>query len=127
MNSWFSVQATSRREDTLEQIVDLMKHPAFDLRNPNKVRALLVTFAVNNPARFHDSDGRAYTFFTDRLLEVDALNSHMGAAMVRPLMSWRRHEAGRAGRLKEQLQRVVAADKLSPNAFEIASKSLAEE
>ncbi len=126
MNSWFSVQAVSRREDTLEQIQELLGHPAFDLRNPNKVRALLMAFAVNNPTRFHEQDGLAYSFFTDRLLEVDALNSHMGAAMVRPLMSWRRFEPQRGAQLKAQLERAAAAEKLSPNAYEIVSRSLAQ-
>jgi aminopeptidase N len=124
MNAWFAVQAISRREDTLERVQALLDHPQFDLRNPNKVRSLLVAFAANNPLRFHEAGGRAYGFFADRLLEVDTLNSHMGAAMVRQLMNWKRHEPRRADLLKTQLERVAGHAGLSPNAFEIASKSL---
>ncbi len=123
MNSWFAVQAASRREDVLDRVADLLTHPAFDLRNPNKVRSLLGAFA-GNVRRFHDSDGRAYRFFTDNLLQVDALNSHMGAALVRQLMHWRRHEPARSAMMKAQLERVASQAGLSPNAFEIASKSL---
>ena len=124
MNAWFGVQAISRREDTLDRVEALLTHPEFDLRNPNKVRSLLVTFAASNPLRFHEAGGRAYAFFADRLLQVDAINSHMGAAMVRQLMNWKRHEPRRSALLKAQLERVAAHAGLSPNAFEIASKSL---
>jgi aminopeptidase N len=124
MNAWFSVQAVSRREDTLERVHALLGHPAFELRNPNKVRALLVAFAMNNPARFHDRGGAAYDFYTERLLAVDALNAHMGAAMVRPIMSWKRHEPERAARLRAQLERLAAAAGLSANAAEIVTRSL---
>jgi aminopeptidase N len=126
MNSWFAVQAVARREDTLERIGALMQHPAFDIKNPNKVRALISTFAARNPARFHKADGSAYRFFTDRVVEVDALNATMGSSMVRPLMSWRRHEPARAALLKEQLERLAATEGLSANSYEIVSKSLAE-
>jgi aminopeptidase N len=123
MNAWFSIQAVSRRDDTLERVEELLAHPAFDIRNPNKVRSLLLSFAVGNPGRFHEKEGRAYAFYTQRLRQVDALNAHMGSAMVRPLMSWRRHEDERAALLKGHLQELAGAG-LSANAGEIISRSL---
>jgi len=125
MNAWFSIQAVSRRQDTLQRVEALLEHSSFDLRNPNKVRSLLLSFAVGNPGGFHERSGQAYDFYTRLLRQVDAMNAHMGSAMVRPLMSWRRHEEERAGRLKGHLQNLAGAG-LSANAGEIISRSLAD-
>ncbi len=124
MNGWFAIQATSLRPDTLEQIKALMEHKAFDLRNPNKVRSLIGVLGTSNPYRFHEKDGSAYSFYTDQLLKVDALNPQMGAGLSRALISWRRFDKERGLLMKQELERIAAHKGLSSNAYEIVSRSL---
>src|SRR3546814_1540014 len=41
IDKWLAIQATSALPDTLWRIEELLRHPAFSMRNPNKVRALI--------------------------------------------------------------------------------------
>jgi aminopeptidase N len=124
MDKWFALQATSSLPDTLQQVQGLMQHPLFDLRNPNKVRALVGSFAMRNPLHFHAQDGSGYAFLTDRVLELDAMNPQIASRMVRPLMNWRQYEPTRSALMKAQLERIQAHAGLSGDVYEIVSKSL---
>ncbi|MBO0614910.1 MAG: aminopeptidase [Pseudomonadota bacterium] len=124
MDKWFALQATSSLPDTLQQVQGLMQHPLFDLRNPNKVRALVGSFAMRNPLHFHAPDGSGYAFLTDRVLELDAMNPQIASRMVRPLMNWRQYETIRSGLMKAQLERIQTHAGLSGDVYEIVSKSL---
>ena len=44
IDKWFAVQATSRLPGTVAHVRALMQHPAFDLKNPNRVYALIRGF-----------------------------------------------------------------------------------
>lgn len=124
LDKWFSVQALSRRPDTLQRVVDLLRHPAFSLRNPNNVRALIGAFAAN-PVRFHAADGSGYDFFAERILELDPINPQVAARVVQPLGRWQRHQARRQQAMRQALERILAAPALSRDTYEIVSKSLA--
>ncbi len=124
MDKWFSVQAISHRPDTLERVHKLMQHPAFSMRNPNKVRALIGAFSDGNPVRFHAADGSGYAFLADRILELDPLNPQIAARLLRVMARWRRYDPVRQAAMKAQLERIVAAPKVSKDVFEIATKSL---
>jgi len=124
MDKWFSVQAISKREDTLERVKALMGHEAFSITNPNKVRALVGAFCSGNPARFHDISGAGYAFLADRVLELDAINPQIAARLLRGMARWRRYDAKRQGMMKAQLQRILDTEGVSKDVFEIASKSL---
>ncbi len=125
MDKWFAVQATSSLPGTLAHVKALMAHEKFDMRNPNKVRALIGAFAMRNPARFHAVDGSGYTFVADQVLELDKLNPQVASRMVRALINWKRIEPVRSRLMYHQLQRIAASEALSPDVFEIVSKSLA--
>ncbi len=126
IDKWFSLQAMSSRTDTLEQIKKLMEHPAFTMRNPNKVRALVGTFAMANQRNFHAADGSAYAFYADRLMELDNLNPQVAARLAAPLGKWRKFDDDRASKMKAELKRILAKENLSRDLYEIASKSIAE-
>ncbi|MDQ6971037.1 MAG: aminopeptidase N [Mariprofundaceae bacterium] len=123
MDKWFGVQAASSLPDTLTQVRRLMDHPAFDLHNPNKVRALIGAFAMRNPARFHAQDGSAYAFLAEQVLALDAFNPQLASRMLRPLINWQRLEPVRSALMRDCLQRISDAQ-LSPDVQEIVSKSL---
>jgi aminopeptidase N len=124
MDKWFAIQAYSKRPDTLQKVEALMRHPAFSLRNPNKVRSLIGAFCAGNQVRFHAGDGSGYRFLADRVLELDPLNPQVASRMLRTMARWRRYDEARQGLMRAQLQRILAAPRLSRDVYEIASKSL---
>jgi len=124
MDKWFSVQAASSLPGTLETVKRLLKHKAFDWRNPNKVRALIGTFALRNPVAFHAVDGSGYAFVADQVLALDQINPQVASRMVRSLMNWRRLEPVRSALNCAALQRIADTDGLSGDVDEIVSKSL---
>ncbi len=124
MDKWFALQATSCLPGTLEQVKTLMQHKLFDLRNPNKVRALIGSFAIRNPLHFHAEDGSGYTFLTETVLQLDSMNPQIASRMVRPLMNWRHYEPKRSTLMKQHLEQIKAASGLSGDVYEIVSKSL---
>ena len=126
IDKWFALQATSHREDCLERVVDLMGHPAFSMRNPNRVRSLVGAFCTGNPVRFHRADGAGYRLLADRVLELDPLNPQIAARLLRALIRWRRYDSGRQALMKSQLQRVLEVESLSKDSYEVASKALAD-
>lgn len=102
----------------------LKTHPDFDLRNPNRIRALVSSFA-GNQVRFHDASGMGYRLYADTIIQLDPTNGQVAARMVSPLGQWRRFDAGRQDLMKRQLQRILDLPGLSRNTFEMASKSIA--
>jgi aminopeptidase N len=121
------VQAVSKRADTLQRVLELMEHPAFSIRNPNKVRALVGAFCSANPYRFHAADGSGYAFLADRVLELNELNPQVAARMLRIMSRWQRYDSGRQGMVRSQLQRILAEEGLSKDVYEVASKSLGDD
>ncbi len=126
MDKWFAVQATSRLPGTLDRVKALMEHPAFSIRNPNKVRSLVGAFCSANLTGFHAADGSGYRFLTDQVLTLDALNPQIAARMLRIMSRWRRYDPARQSLMKAEFERVLARQDVSRDLFEIASKSLAE-
>ncbi len=125
VDKWFAIQASAPLPDALERVRALTRHPAFNPRNPNKVRALLGAFCRGNPARFHARDGAGYAFLGDWILELDPINPQVAARLVGILSRWRRYEPRLGELMRAQLERVLAAPDLSRDTYEIASKSLA--
>ena len=125
MDKWFSIQATSMLPGTLDSVTALLDHEAFSMRNPNRVRALIGAFCNANQLRFHAADGSGYCFLADQVLALDPINPQIAARLLNPLGPWRRYGEGRGAHMKAQLERVLASGrKLSPDVYEIASKSL---
>jgi len=123
MDKWFAIQATSRLPGTLGTVKGLMQHPAFTLKNPNKVRSLIGAFASNS-VRFHDPSGKGYAFVADQVLAINAMNPQIAARLVSSFTMWKRYEEKRKALMKKELERILAAPKLSKDVFEVVSKSL---
>ena len=124
LDKWFGLQAAAQRADTLDEVERLAKHPDFTMSNPNRLRSLASSFAVNQWV-FHSPDGRGYRFLADMIIAADRLNPQTAARLVPPLGRWRRFEEKRSVLMREQLERIVATPGLSKDVFEQASKSLA--
>jgi aminopeptidase N len=126
IDKWFAVQARSSSEDVLGRVMALTAHPAFDGKNPNRLRALVQSFASGNPARFHDPSGAGYRFLADQILMVDGFNPMTAARLIEPLGSWRRYIPGLGEQMKGALQRIAGHPGVSSNVLELASKAIGE-
>jgi len=124
VDKWLAVQATSRLPDTLARVERLMHHEAFDIRNPNKVYALIRAFCANH-VRFHAADGSGYAFGADRVLELDALNPQIAARIARAFDRWKKFDAGRQAHARAALERIRAKAGLSKDVAEVVTKALA--
>jgi aminopeptidase N len=124
IDSWFAYQAASPLAASLATVRKLTHHPLFSIKNPNKVRALIGTFAAGNPVNFNRPDGRGYDFVADRVLEIDAFNPQIAARLLAAFRSWKALEPGRRRAARKTLQRVAKAKPLSHDVFEIVSKML---
>jgi aminopeptidase N len=124
IDKWMTLQASSCRPDTLAQVQSLTKHPAFNIENPNRVRALVGAFVMGNQLRFHAADGAGYRFLADRVLQLDALNPQVAARLCGAFETWRRFDGKRQTLMREQLMRIKNASGLSRNVQEITEKTL---
>jgi aminopeptidase N len=102
----------------------LTAHPTFSMKNPNKVRALIGTFAHGNFVHFNDPDGKGYRFVADQVMCLDGINSSIAARMVTAFNKWRRLDPDRQALVKQELERISTTPGLSKAVYEIVSKAL---
>ncbi|HEY4275007.1 MAG TPA: aminopeptidase N [Rhizomicrobium sp.] len=123
LDKWMSLQATAPLPDTVASVRALMKHPAFDIKNPNRVRALIGAFSANH-LRFHDQSGAGYRLLGDVIRTLDPMNPQVSARLAGAFETWRRYDPTRQGLMRAELETILAQKDLSPNLFEVASKIL---
>jgi aminopeptidase N len=124
VDKWLSVQATTRLPSALADVKRLMAHPAFSLRNPNKVYALIGGFR-GNQLRFHAVDGAGYAFLAEQIIALDAINPQVAARMARGFDRWRKFDAGRQAHARAALERIRDTQNISKGVLEIATRALA--
>lgn len=125
VNQWLTVQATCVLPNTLDKVKVLQQHPAYDGKNPNKIRALISSFCNSNAINFHANAGEGYRFLADQILVLNAQNPQIAARLLTPLTKWKKYPLERQSLIKAELQRIMAEPKLSKDVFEVVSKSLA--
>ncbi len=124
IDKWFGIQASSNHDTIFDELEKLRNHQDFDMKNPNRVRSLYAAFAMNNPVAFHDASGRGYNFLKNAIIELNTINPQIAARMVTPLREWKRYTPNRQDKMKAALQEILEIENLSPNVFELVSKSL---
>jgi aminopeptidase N len=124
MDKWLVLQAGSPEMGGLETVRRLMDHPLFSLRNPNRVRAVLASFARRNPYRFHAADGSGYAFLAGQVRELDAINPQIAAALAKALARHEQFDARRAALMRDALAEIRDKPDLSRDTYEIVAKSL---
>ena len=123
VEKWLSVQAASTSDETPERVGRLLMHPAFDLKNPNKVRSLLGVFA-RNLRHFHAAGGEGYRLIGDYVLKLDPLNPQVAARLMGAFSRWKRLDETRQAHAQRVLDRIVSEYGLSRDVSEIAHKTL---
>jgi aminopeptidase N len=124
VDKWFRVQATSILPGTLDRVKALTAHPAFDLRNPNRARALLHAFAMDNPLHFHAADGSGYAWVAEQVVALDKLNPQVASRLVRAFDRWKKYGPGRQAHARKALESIRDAVGLSSNVGEVVGRAL---
>ncbi len=125
LDKWFALQARNTAPGSLDTIMALTGHPDFDYRTPNRMRAVLQTFASVNPVSLHALDGRGYQWLSEQIALVDALNPASAARLVEPLGHWSRYSLERGQQMRAALSFLLSRESLSPNVREQAAKAIA--
>ncbi|MDE2133876.1 MAG: aminopeptidase N [Alphaproteobacteria bacterium] len=123
IDKWMGLQAGSPRPDTVERVRALTKHPAFDIKNPNRVRALVGAFSGNH-VRFHAEDGRGYALVGETIRTLDSINAMVAARMAGAFETWRRFDPKRQAMMRRELEAMLGAPGISPNLYEVVTKML---
>jgi aminopeptidase N len=125
IDKWFAVQAMMPEPGTLDRVKRLTANPAFSMANPNRVRALIGSFAMGNTTQFHRPDGAGYDFIADIVLEIDPSNPQVAARLLTAFGTWKTVEGGRRAKAEAALRRIAAVPSLSPDVSDIVQRSLA--
>jgi aminopeptidase N len=126
IDKWMGLQAIIPEAATLERVRALTAHPAFSMNNPNRVRALIGSFAHGNTTQFNRADGLGYDFVADAVLTLDGKNPQVASRLSTAFRSWRALESGRREKAQAALRRIAAASTLSADVNDIVSRALAE-
>jgi len=126
VDKWLALQAAIPQASTLERVRALTSHPAFSISNPNRVRALIGSFAQGNPTQFNRADGAGYEFVAGQVLALDARNPQVAARLMTAFKSWRALEPVRRARAQAAIRQVAVVQTLSPDVRDIADRALAE-
>ncbi|UWZ80551.1 aminopeptidase N [Geoalkalibacter halelectricus] len=124
VDKWFTLQATSGRADAGARVRELLDHPAFNLRNPNRVRSLLGAFSTANPYHFHAASGDGYALLGDYVRRIDAFNPQLAARLVAAFNHWRRYDESRQRLMRAQLEEILERPDVSRDVAEVVGKSL---
>jgi aminopeptidase N len=126
IDKWLALQATIAEPGTLERVRTLTSHPSFSFANPNRVRALIGSFAHANQTQFNRLDGEGYAFVAETVLSLDGKNPQVAARLLSAFETWRSLEPVRRGRAEAVLRRIAAVEGLSRDVTDIVTRSLGE-
>jgi aminopeptidase N len=128
IDKWFSLQAGApdRGGDILPRVKQLMKHADYSIHNPNRARSVIFSFCSGNPAAFHRPDAAGYVYWSDRVIELDAINPQVAARLARSLDRWRKLAEPYRGAAREAIARVAARPDLSKDTHEVVTRALAD-
>ncbi|MDA9556092.1 aminopeptidase N [Vibrio sp.] len=124
MDKWFMLQGSNPAETALDQLKEAMKHEAFTLQNPNRIRSLIGSFLNNNPIRFHDKSGAGYEFAGEILHLLNESNPQVASRLIDPLLKFKKYDIVRQELIRAELKKLQANPKLAKDLFEKVSKAL---
>ncbi len=128
LDKWFALQAGTpdRGGQVLPAVRQLLSHPDFNIRNPNRARSVIFSFCSANPGAFHRVDAAGYVFWSERVMELDSINPQVAARLARAMDRWKKLAEPYRGAAREALARVAAKTDLSNDVREVVDRALAE-
>ena len=128
MDKWFSLQAGAPDQggNILPVVRQLMAHPDFSIRNPNRARSVIFSYCSANPGAFHRKDAAGYVFWSERVIELDTINPQVAARLARALDRWKKLAEPYRSAAREAIARVAAKTDLSNDVREVVSRALSD-
>ncbi|MFC5498196.1 aminopeptidase N [Caenimonas terrae] len=128
LDKWFALQAgqPDRGGNVLPAVKQLMNHPDFNIRNPNRARSVIFSYCSANPGAFHRPDAAGYVFWSERVLELDPINPQVAARLARALDRWKKLVEPLRSAAREAIARVAAKPDLSNDVREVVTRALAD-
>ncbi|MGY4025856.1 aminopeptidase N [Aeromonas rivuli] len=126
LDNWLRLVGAKPAADVLGEIRQAMAHPMFSIRNPNRLRALIGSFAMGNQVQFHARDGAGYRFLTDILIELNSINPQVASRLITPLIQFKRLDEERKRLIRTELLRLQALPDLARDLYEKVAKALAQ-
>jgi aminopeptidase N len=128
LDKWFALQAGApdRGGNVLPAVRQLMNHPDFQLKNPNRARSVIFSYCSANPGAFHRADASGYVYWGDRVIELDSFNPQVAARLARALDRWKKLAEPYRSSAREAIARVAAKGDLSNDVREVVTRSLAD-
>ena len=126
MDKWFSLQANIQSDDIFERLVKLMKRDDFSLKNPNRARALIGAFVMQNAKYFHHTDGAGYRYLADNIIEMDKLNPQVASRLITPLIQFKAFDNHHQALMVTELKRISEQSSLSRDLVEKLEAALGE-
>ncbi len=128
LDKWFALQAgaSDRNGHTLPVVKQLLLHPDFHIKNPNRARSVIFSYCNANPGAFHRADAAGYVFWSERVLEIDAFNPQVAARLARALDRWKKLAEPYRTAAREAIARVAAKADLSNDVREVVTRALAD-
>jgi aminopeptidase N len=128
LDKWFALQAGAcdRGGQVLPAVRQLMTHPDFHLRNPNRARSVIFSYCNANPGAFHRPDAAGYVFWSERVVELDSINPQVAARLARALDRWKKLAEPYRSAAREAIARVAAKPDLSNDVREVVTRALAD-
>jgi aminopeptidase N len=124
IDKWFAMQGASPHTG-IDKVRELMQHPAFNIKNPNRARSLLFSYCNANPAQFHAHDGSGYALWAENVIVLNSINPQVAARLARSLDRWRRYVPDLQDQMRRALEKVASSPGLSNDVNEVVSKALA--
>ena len=87
MDKWFALEAAAALASPVARIQALLDDPDFQ-PNPNRVRAVLGTFAQHQLCGFHAADGSGYALYADQVTRLDGSNPQLAARLTDALIGF---------------------------------------
>jgi len=124
VDKWFSIQSRASVKNNLERIKGFMDHESFDIKNPNKVRAVVGSLGFGNPVIFHQADGAAYDFFAEQVIVLNGLNPQMSARLANAFANWKRYDENRQSLMQLALEKILSHKNIAKDVYEVVNKTL---
>jgi aminopeptidase N len=126
LDKWFALQARAPEKEgrVFSRVKQLLQHPDFALKNPNRARSLLQSLCNHNPGAFHRADAAGYVFWAERVIELDAINPQIASRLARAMDRWAHLAEPYRGAARQAIERVAARSELSGEVREIVNRAL---
>jgi aminopeptidase N len=124
-DKWLSLNAVAPDAGVVDRLRALLADPSFPRNNPNRLRALMASFGMNNPTQFARADGEGFRFVTEFVRDVDGRNPQVAARVLTAFRVWQSFEPTRRAAAESALKSLQESASLSRNTSDILSRTLA--